>query len=187
MPICCWRISWHGPVSFVADQALHVVLLGVLTKFFLAQHVWSQWEFVPSSWSLLAPSLVCAYLFCLSPANLFVREIIAYCKVKDNINRKGEAVCPEEVKRSGMLIGSLERILILSFVLMGSLEAAGLTIAAKSLLRFNDEDGPRTEYVLAGTLLSLLIALACAVALYCLVLDVDVIGVIKAGVVNAKN
>lgn len=69
----------------------------------------------------------------------------------------------------------------------GSLEAAGLTIAAKSLLRFNDDDGPRTEYVLAGTLLSLLIALACAAALYCFVLDVDVIGIIKAGVTNARS
>ena len=63
----------------------------------------------------------------------------------------------------------------------------GLTIAAKSLLRFNDDDGPRTEYVLAGTLLSLLIALACATALYCFALDVDVVGIIKAGVTNARS
>ena len=181
------KFTANGPVSFVTDQALHVISLGALSKFFLVSHAWLQWACIPPDWALLAPSLACAYLFCLSPANYFVREIIAYCKVKDNINRKGDAVCPEDVRRSGMLIGSLERILILSFVLMGSLEAAGLTIAAKSLLRFNDDDGPRTEYVLAGTLLSLLIALACAAALYCFVLDVDVIGIIKAGVANARS
>lgn len=181
------KFTANGPVSFMVDQVLHVVLLVVFSKFFLASHVWLQWACIPPDWALLAPSLACAYLFCLSPANYFVREIITYCKVKDDVNRKGAAMCPEDVRRSGMLIGSLERILILSFVLMGSLEAAGLTIAAKSLLRFNDDDGPRTEYVLAGTLLSLLIALACATALYCFVLDVDVIGIIKAGVANARS
>lgn len=181
------KFTANGPVSFVTDQVLHVVLLGVLSKFFYASYAWSQWGCIPPDWTLLAPSLACAYLFCLSPANYFVREIVAYCKVKDNVNRKGVAVCPEEVRRSGMLIGSLERTLILSFVLMGSLEAAGLTIAAKSLLRFNDDDGPRTEYVLAGTLLSLQIALACATALYCFALDVDVVGIIKAGVTNARS
>lgn len=181
------RFTANGPVSFVMDQALHVISFAVLSKVFLASHAWSQWACIPSTWTLLAPSLACAYLFCLSPANYFVREIIAYCKVKDDVNRKGDAVCREDVRRSGMLIGSLERILILSFVLMGSLETAGLTIAAKSLLRFNDNDGPRTEYVLAGTLLSLLIALACATVLYCFVLDVDIIGIIKAGVANVRS
>ena len=81
----------------------------------------------------------------------------------------------------------LAALVAVSHFLMGSLEAAGLTIAAKSILRFNDDDGPRTEYVLAGTLLSLLIALASAAVLYCFVLDVDVIGIIKAGVANARS
>ena len=37
-------------------------------------------------------------------------------------------------------------------------EALGLLIAAKSIIRFGDKETAKTEYVLAGTLLSILIA-----------------------------
>lgn len=37
-------------------------------------------------------------------------------------------------------------------------EALGLLIAAKSIIRFSDKETSRTEYVLAGTLLSIFIA-----------------------------
>ena len=36
--------------------------------------------------------------------------------------------------------------------------ALGLLIAAKSIIRFGDKETAKTEYVLAGTLLSILIA-----------------------------
>ena len=43
-------------------------------------------------------------------------------------------------------------------VLIGQYEAVGFIIAAKSVLRFKDTDTAKTEYVLAGTLLSFGIA-----------------------------
>jgi hypothetical protein len=39
-------------------------------------------------------------------------------------------------------------------MLLGTYEALGFLIAAKSLLRFQETDTKRTEYVLIGTLLS---------------------------------
>jgi hypothetical protein len=59
---------------------------------------------------------------------------------------------------AGALIGNLERWLILAFVLMQHYEALGLLIAAKSIIRFGDAQTRKSEYVLAGTLLSIFIA-----------------------------
>lgn len=59
---------------------------------------------------------------------------------------------------AGALIGTIERWLILIFVCMQHYEALGLLIAAKSIIRFSDKETSRTEYVLAGTLLSIFIA-----------------------------
>ncbi len=171
----------NGPRAFALDQVVHIGFLYCIAAWFCQRYVWTQWAFIPSQLTLTVPVLACAYLFCLWPANYFVREVICYCKLKDNINRAGKKISAEDVKRSGMLIGAAERVLILSFILMGSVEAAGLTIAAKSLLRFNDTEGPRTEYVLAGTLLSLLAAVICAIAIYWFALDVDLINLMKTG------
>ena len=49
-------------------------------------------------------------------------------------------------------------MLAMVFVLIGQYEAVGFIIAAKSLLRFKETDTAKTEYVLAGTLLSFGIA-----------------------------
>ena len=59
---------------------------------------------------------------------------------------------------AGALIGSVERWLILIFVCMQRYDALGLLIAAKSIIRFSEKETSKTEYVLAGTLLSIFIA-----------------------------
>lgn len=61
---------------------------------------------------------------------------------------------------SGALIGYTERALMLIFVVLSQYEAIGLLIAAKSILRFSEASSgnEKSEYVLSGTLLSLLLA-----------------------------
>ena len=49
-------------------------------------------------------------------------------------------------------------LLILVFVIMQRYEALGLLIAAKSIIRFGEKETTKTEYVLAGTLMSIFIA-----------------------------
>lgn len=67
----------------------------------------------------------------------------------------------------GLLVGYIERLLILTFISLGEYTAIGLVIASKSILRFNDlkDDKPNhnlekidktSEYILLGTMLSLL-------------------------------
>ena len=51
------------------------------------------------------------------------------------------------------------------FVYMQHYEALGLLIAAKSIIRFSDKETSRTEYVLAGTLLSIFIAVVTGLVL----------------------
>jgi hypothetical protein len=58
---------------------------------------------------------------------------------------------------AGKWIGICERILILTFVLMGQFTAIGFLMTAKSILRFSEKEANtqlKTEYVLVGTLVS---------------------------------
>lgn len=67
---------------------------------------------------------------------------------------------------AGLYIGILERILVFISVLAGHLQVVGFLIAAKSVFRFSDltreKDRKLTEYIIVGTLLSFLIAIAVA-------------------------
>ncbi|MDQ8187357.1 DUF3307 domain-containing protein [Pelagicoccus sp. SDUM812002] len=67
---------------------------------------------------------------------------------------------------AGRYIGHLERTLLLIFVYSGQLSAAGLLIAAKSVLRFQkaNESRRETEYILVGTLLSFTVGIVLAFA-----------------------
>lgn len=82
---------------------------------------------------------------------------------------------PSEKLRGGRLLGPMERLLVIGFGAAGYLEAAGIVVAAKGLLRFpelqaaarSDETSVDevTEYFLVGTFTSLLVALASVVLL----------------------
>ena len=64
--------------------------------------------------------------------------------------------------RVPVLIGWLERFLIVTFVLLGELTAVGFIILAKTVVRFGEtsEDRQYAEYVLCGTLVSFCAGLA---------------------------
>ena len=65
---------------------------------------------------------------------------------------------------AGALIGTIERWLILIFVCLQRYDALGLLIAAKSIIRFSEAQNKKSEYVLAGTLLSIFIAVLAGMA-----------------------
>lgn len=64
----------------------------------------------------------------------------------------------QSLPNAGQWIGNIERILILTFVLVGSFEGVGFLMAAKSVFRFGELSKAKeirtTEYVLIGTLAS---------------------------------
>ena len=71
---------------------------------------------------------------------------------------------------TGRVIGILERIIVYIAVMAGQIAAIGFVLAVKGLARFKEMDHrPFAEYVLVGTLLSLLLAVSVAMLVKSLV------------------
>lgn len=91
-------------------------------------------------------------LLLTTPSNWLVRYVL-------HLARKEP---PLTANRAGRWIGVLERLLIYVLVLTGAAAAAGLVVAAKSILRFPEISGKPAaidpEYVLIGSLASWLLA-----------------------------
>lgn len=62
----------------------------------------------------------------------------------------------ENTKKAGRMIGTIERIIMLFFLLIKQYSSVGLVLTAKSIARYNkiSEDKEFAEYYLLGTLLS---------------------------------
>ena len=145
-----------GLYSFVIDQIAHILILCfIANQYFPKCHLPIQG--IDSLDKISIPMFMIAMLCCLKPTNILIKLILERYKI-------GETESCESIKNAGSLIGNLERILTLVFVIIGQYEAVGFIIAAKSLLRFKDTDTAKTEYVLAGTLLSFGIATFCGLA-----------------------
>ena len=142
-----------GLWSFVIDQLFHLsILVAISTIYETTKELPFQMIDSPSSFS--TPLLILAILLCIKPANILIKLILEKYQV-------GESASCDNIKNAGALIGNLERLLTIVFVLLGQFEAIGFIVAAKSILRFKDTDTAKTEYVLAGTVLSFGIAILC--------------------------
>lgn len=151
---------------FVSDQILHIVILIVVANICVDCCGWASPGWMTDQ-ALKAVAVANAAIFCWKPANILIKYILQYCKM----------VVPEDdttLFHAGKLIGTLERWLILTFLLIGRYEVIGFLITAKSIIRFGDKDKSidgkqtykdQTEYFLAGTLLSISFAVACGLLL----------------------
>ncbi len=99
-----------------------------------------------------------AYVLILKPTSVVIGSIL---------NKYSITVTDHHPQMNGLvaggeLIGYLERILILTFTLVGSYAAVGFVFTAKSIFRFGElnksDSRSLTEYVLIGSLLSVVIA-----------------------------
>ena len=142
-----------GLWSFFIDQLLHLgILITIPNIYEPAKELPLQMIDFSGSFSMLL--LILAILLCMKPANILIKLVLEKYQV-------GESESCNNIKNAGALIGNLERILTIVFVLLGQFEAIGFIVAAKSILRFKDTDTAKTEYVLAGTFLSFGIAILC--------------------------
>ena len=140
-------------LAIALDQAAHLAILAaVATEFDITTELPVQ--FVDYTGNFSMPLFILAVLLCIKPANVLIKLVLKRYQI-------GETLSCENIKNAGALIGNLERILTIIFVIIGRYEAIGFIIAAKSILRFKDTDTAKTEYVLAGTFLSFGIALLC--------------------------
>ena len=137
--------------TFLVAQLLNLIVILLFTWLFKKYFVSHLIFIIPITNHYLL--LFLGYLICLKPTNIFIRETLVVAKIQSISNPN------LELANAGKLIGILERILVLTFVIIGKLEVIGFLIAAKSILRYKDADTVKTEYVLIGTMLSFGIAM----------------------------
>lgn len=137
---------------FAVDQILHVAVIAGTAWLWFLMNDWS----IPFDIPVKYVATTIAIIVCWKPANIFIKLMLKHYSVN----------MPEEQGsgfNAGSLIGNIERWLILAFVIMQRYEAIGLLIAAKSIIRFGDAQTRKSEYVLAGTLMSIFIAVLAGV------------------------
>jgi hypothetical protein len=161
---------------------LAVLLVGVATVVLLGGlagpaagplAVWlhgSPWRGLPSISADRFLLVIGLFGFQLSTGNEVVRQVLATVGA---IKPHGQPQASDQL-RGGRLLGPMERVVIFGLGLAGQLTAAGLVIAAKSLIRFPELSARRsadtavtgigidevTEYFLVGSFVSWLVALA---------------------------
>ncbi len=151
---------------YLLDQAAHLlVLLGL----------WLAWlgslgplgEFAVWLVSPTVLGVACGYLMVMRPMSIAIALVMQRWSAQ--LEETGT------LASAGERIGVLERLLVLTLVLLDQLTAVGFLLAAKSVLRFGDlRDSPDrklTEYVLLGTLLSVSTTLVLGMLIRLLLLD----------------
>lgn len=140
---------------FMIDQALHIlVLLGISVYMVDNLSLESVLKHDKFSASVV---IIFAYLLILKPTSVVIGTILK----KYPISSANGNDAANGLIAGGELIGYLERVLILTFTLVGSYAAVGFVLAAKSIFRFGElnksDDRSMTEYVLIGSMLSVVI------------------------------
>lgn len=134
--------------AFVLDQVLHWAVLIALWG------LWAEADVKASLapfWSAPVLLVVLAYLLVLLPLSVVVSLGLAPW-IKEIRQLESEN---ESLTKAGAMIGYLERVLILTFVLLNQYTAIGFVLALKTAFRFKDTDDRRkAEYMMMGTFLS---------------------------------
>jgi len=144
--------------SFFIDQIIHLLIIFWVVTIFAKDYPFNpQLHFSFHAKTLL---VALAYLLCAKPTNIIIKEIFNIYNISIPKNGAGE------IPNAGKLIGIVERILTLTLVLNNQYEAVGFLIAAKSILRFNETEVGKSEYVLVGSLLSFGIALLIGIGVH---------------------
>lgn len=151
--------SRYNTYFFLGDQLLHILMIVIISCiWYTKNNDWNQFQWLQSllhNHPLRVYTSI-ALLLILKPVNLLILQILESCKLDKAINSEGN-----DYFHAGALIGYTERSLMLIFVVLAQYEAIGFLIAAKSILRFSEASSGnvKSEYVLSGTLLSLLFSL----------------------------
>ncbi|MBX2843204.1 MAG: DUF3307 domain-containing protein [Flammeovirgaceae bacterium] len=142
-------------LTFLIDQFLHIYVIVII--FFLYKGQNNSYELIDKLLVLLNKEkvwiVILGYLTIIYPVGYLIGFLTK--DWSEEIEKKG-------LKNAGKIIGQLERMLILTFILFNQYQAIGFLIAAKSVFRFNEikEDKARkeTEYIIIGTLYSFTIS-----------------------------
>ena len=139
---------YFGRYAFFIDQAIHLFIMFAVVLLFDKWHGINPSFNVSFNFKYLL--IIASYLVCLKPANIFIKEMFRVTEIQVSSDN--------EMPNAGKVIGVLERILTLTLIIVSQYSAVGFLIAAKSILRYGNNETLKTEYVLIGTMLSFGIA-----------------------------
>ncbi|MEM5527395.1 DUF3307 domain-containing protein [Gammaproteobacteria bacterium AS21] len=138
---------------FVIDQALHLSVLALIALYLsgLGLNAFDNVAALISSKNML---ILLVYLTIFKPVSVFIGIVLKRYTPTQTLENQGLIL-------GGEIIGYLERLLILTFIINGQYAVIGFILAAKSIFRFgelnNNNSQNLTEYVLLGSLLSITI------------------------------
>ncbi|UKJ06014.1 DUF3307 domain-containing protein [Solitalea lacus] len=161
-----WKVRQHkySLSIFLIDQLLHLVVILIV------------WLWLIKGWGLFINIIIqqlsnfkiililAAYLMVIWPLGIIINIATKHWREKINDDLAS-------LENAGKWIGIFERIMVLTFLLMQQFEGIGFLIAAKSILRYSDQDTDKnkarkqTEYVLIGTLISFSLSILIGVAI----------------------
>ncbi|MDO4191307.1 MAG: DUF3307 domain-containing protein [Bacteroidales bacterium] len=139
--------------TFLIDQVCHLIVLVALFFVFWGEDLDS--ICLNSTYTSKIWIIAMAYVLMLRPSSILLGLFLdKWTPSSPNT---------QSLPNAGQWIGYIERVLILTFVLIGSIEGVGFLLAAKSVFRFGELNKAKeirnTEYVLIGTLASFTLAI----------------------------
>jgi hypothetical protein len=148
---------YSGTTIFIVDQLLHFVsIILVWATYSSVLSKLKEAVFLPFNNYKLSV-LFLAYLMVTTPLSYLIKNATQNIRKGRTLANDGEEA---KTENGGKLIGIFERIIILTFVLLGQYEAIGFLITGKSIIRFaNNKEHIESEYVLVGTMMSYAIAI----------------------------
>jgi len=144
---------------FLLDQLVHFIIILAAWYLYLMPEInlMEKVQILFEDEKSLA--IVAAYIFIIWPSGFFI------AKATENWQKQ---IKNDGLEDAGRWIGMLERVLILTFVLINQFSGIGFLIAAKSILRFSDiknvENRKDAEYILLGTMMSFILAIFTGIA-----------------------
>jgi len=140
---------------FVVDQLLHLSVLVAIVVYIYG----IPQDFIAALYSTQNLMYLLSFLTITVVSPIFLRVFFSRWNVESEMSTKKK----ETLIDAGMMIGIIERLIIVLFIQVGFLSGIGFLLAAKSIFRFGDlrntKDTKFTEYVLLGTFASFLIAI----------------------------
>lgn len=146
--------------AFVIDQLLHLLMIAMVMVFYF-QGFFQQLVF----WSPLNLLYLLTLLVLVFVTPIIMRVFFSRWDQEQAFTGKKT----ETLLDAGLVIGILERLMIVLFIQLNFLPGIGFLLAAKSIFRFGDLTNAKntkfTEYIMVGTFLSFTIALLLGVLL----------------------
>jgi hypothetical protein len=144
---------------FIGDQLLHILIILLVWGWSenLFDGIIKTVQIGLNSYQIILT--VFSYVFVIWPTAYIIKfatQDLVKPNAQQNQNQQKQQYPQEtDIEHGGKRIGQYERIIILTFVLLGKYEAIGFLITGKSIIRFAQRDEKlKSEYVLVGTMMS---------------------------------